>query len=235
MTLMNARVLVAEDEPKQAELIRRYLEVEGYAVAVVHDGRSAVEEARRRAPDLVILDVMMPGMDGLDVCRILRYDTEIPVIFVTARSTEDDLLLGLDLGADDYITKPYSPRELMARVRTVLRRSGAGGDDDVVTYVFGDVEVDIRRHEVRRAGQLVAVTPKEFGILSTLCADRGRAFSRRQLLEGAFGFDYDGLERTVDVHVVSLRKKLEADPSHPEFLETVYGVGYRLVEEPASP
>ena len=229
---MKARVLVAEDEPKQAELLRRYLEAEGYGVVVATNGRHAVDEARRLMPDLVIADVMMPVMDGLDVCRVLRYESDIPVIFVTARSTEEDILLGLDLGADDYITKPYSPRVLMAKVRTVLRRNGVGSDNADAGFGFGDVLVDVRKHEITRAGQPVSVTPKEFGILAALGSDRGRAFSRRALLEAAFGINYDGLERTVDVHVVSLRRKLERDPVNPTFLETVYGVGYRLAEEP---
>ena len=226
---MSGRLLVAEDDPKQADLIRRYLEREGHAVAVVHDGRSAIDEARRREPDLVVLDVMMPRVDGLDVCRILRYESDVPIIMLTARSTEDDMLLGLDLGADDYITKPYSPRELVARVRTILRRSGRDATDH--RLVIGDIVVDTARHEVTRAGAHVECTPKEFAILAALAASPGRAFTRLQLLEEAFGFDYDGLERTVDVHVANLRKKLEPDPADPTHLLTVYGVGYKLNDE----
>ena len=228
---MSGRILVAEDDPKQADLIRRYLEREGHAVAVVHDGRSAIDEARRRAPDLVVLDVMMPRVDGLDVCRILRYESDVPIIMLTARSTEDDMLLGLDLGADDYITKPYSPRELAARVRTILRRAGRDAADH--RLVIGDIVVDTARHEVSRNGDHVECTPKEFAILAALAASPGRAFTRLQLLEEAFGFDYDGLERTVDVHVANLRKKLEPDPADPTHLLTVYGVGYKLNDEPS--
>ncbi len=230
IVMMKARVLVAEDEPKQAELLRRYLEAEGYAVVITSNGRQAVDEARRLMPDLVIADIMMPLMDGLDVCRVLRYETDIPIIFVSARSTEEDMLLGLDLGADDYITKPYSPRILMAKVRTVLRRNGGGDPASDQLFHFGDVTVDTRKHEITKAGRPVDATPKEFAILATLCSDRGRAFTRRQLLEAAFGFNYDGLERTVDVHVVSLRKKIELDPSEPAHIQTVYGVGYRLAD-----
>ncbi len=226
---MNGRILVAEDDVKQAELIRLYLEREGHAVVVAHDGRSALDEARRRAPDLVLLDVMMPNVDGLDVCRILRYESDIPIIMLTARSTEDDMLLGLDLGADDYITKPYSPRELVARVRTLLRRSGAGTEPARLT--IGDLVVDTGRHEATLAGELVDCTPKEFAILAALTASPGRAFTRLQLLEEAFGFDYDGLERTVDVHVANLRKKLEPDPADPTYLVTVYGVGYKCSDQ----
>ena len=226
---MSGRILVAEDDPKQADLIRRYLEREGHTVAVVHDDRSAIDEARRRTPDLVVLDVMMPRVDGLDVCRILRYESDVPIIMLTARSTEDDMLLGLDLGADDYITKPYSPRELVARVRTILRRAGRDTADH--RLVIGDIVVDTARHEVSRGGQHVECTPKEFAILAALAASPGRAFTRLQLLEEAFGFDYDGLERTVDVHVANLRKKLEPDPAEPTHLLTVYGVGYKLNDD----
>lgn len=229
---MSGRILVAEDDPKQADLIRRYLEREGHAVAVVHDGRSAIDEARRRAPDLVVLDVMMPRVDGLDVCRILRYESDVPIIMLTARSTEDDMLLGLDLGADDYITKPYSPRELVARVRTILRRAGRDAADH--RLVIGEIVVDTARHEVSRGGEHVECTPKEFAILAALAASPGRAFTRLQLLEEAFGFDYDGLERTVDVHVANLRKKLEPDPADPTHLLTVYGVGYKLNDDPSA-
>ncbi len=226
------RIVVAEDDPKQAELLRLYLEREGHAVIVVPDGRQALDEVRRRQPDLVVLDVMMPKVDGLDVCRVLRYEGDVPIIMVTARSTEDDLLLGLDLGADDYLTKPFSPRELVARVRALLRRS-AGAEGPGV-HTVGLLTVDGERHQVVMAGEAIEVTPKEFAILAALAASPGRAFTRRMLLEEAFGFDYEGLERTVDVHVANLRKKLETDPADPRYLQTVYGVGYRLAEDPLS-
>jgi len=224
---MMGRILVAEDDPKQAKLIKLYLEREGYSVAMTHDGRAALEEARRLTPDLVLLDVMMPRVDGLDVCRILRYESDVPIVLLTARSTEDDMLLGLDLGADDYITKPFSPRELVARLRTILRRSGAA-NGVAHRLVVGELVVDTARHEAERAGQPVECTPKEFAILAALAATPGRAFTRPQLLEAAFGFDYDGLERTIDVHVANLRKKLEPDPTDPDYLLTVYGVGYKM-------
>ncbi|GAA1109887.1 response regulator transcription factor [Kribbella jejuensis] len=225
---MPARILVAEDDLKQAELIRRYLEREGHLTVVVHDGREAIDEARRRSPDLLVLDVMMPKVDGLDVCRVLRADGDVPIIMLTARSTEDDLLLGLDLGADDYLTKPYNPRELVARVRTVLRRTRIRSEGEV--YRVGDLEIDPSRHEVRLTGKLVELTPAEFKILVCLAASPGRAFSRQQLLEHAFGFDHYVFDRTVDVHVMNLRKKIEPSPGVPTYLRTVYGVGYKLVE-----
>jgi DNA-binding response OmpR family regulator len=229
---MAARILVAEDDPKQARLIRVYLEREGHAVLVVDNGRRALERCRQRRPDLAVLDVMLPGMDGLDVCRILRAESQLPVLLLTARNTEEDMLLGLDLGADDYITKPYSPRELTARVRALLRRSGAvtGGESEV--YVVGDLEVDAGRFEVRVGGRVVSLTAKEFGILQVLAAEPGRAFTRSQLIDRAFGFDHDVLERTVDAHVMNLRRKIEVDPAAPAYVQTVYGRGYRLAETP---
>jgi len=227
---MTARILVAEDDVKQADLIRLYLERDGHSVIVVHDGMAALEQIRRRPPDLAILDIMMPRMDGLDVTRILRSDSDVPIIMLTARSTEDDMLLGLDLGADDYLTKPFSPRELMARVRSVLRRSGiVQAISQVVTV--GPISIDHDRHEVTLDGEQIEVTPKEFAILATLADEPGRAFSRMQLLDRAFGFDYFGLERTVDVHIMKIRRKIESDVSLPRYLTTVYGVGYRL-EDP---
>ena len=174
---MSGRIVVAEDDPKQAELIRLYLERDGHAVVVCGDGRSALEEVRRRQPDLVLLDVMMPRLDGLDVCRVLRYESDIPIIMLTARSTEDDMLLGLDIGADDYITKPFSPRELVARVRALLRRSGS--QPEGTELVVGELRVDTRRHQVFLGGELVEVTPKEFAILAAMAGAPGRAFTRR--------------------------------------------------------
>jgi DNA-binding response OmpR family regulator len=225
---MSARVLVAEDDPMQADLIRVYLERDGHSVRVVHDGRAALEHARTRRPDLLVLDVMMPAVDGLDVCRVLRAESDVPILLVTARSTEDDKLLGLDIGADDYVTKPFSPRELAARVRALLRRAGKGTPVSPDLRVVGDLEIDAARFEVRVAGQPVVLTAKEFGILETLAADPGRVFTRAQIIDRAFGFDHDVLERTVDAHVLNLRRKIEPDPARPRYVETVYGRGYRL-------
>ncbi|HVK26509.1 MAG TPA: response regulator transcription factor [Actinokineospora sp.] len=226
---MCAHVLVADDDVKQAELIRRYLEREGHQVAVVHDGRAALEDARGLRPDLLLLDVMMPKVDGLDVCRVLRAEgNQVPVLMLTARSTEDDLLLGLDLGADDYLTKPYSPRELMARVRTLLRRIGRSEAAQERPLVVGDLVVDPIRHELTVAGRKVDCTPSEFQIMLVLAGQPDRVFTRRQLLEQAHGVDGFITERTIDVRVMNLRKKLEPDPRKPVYLTTVYGVGYRL-------
>ena len=229
-----ARVLVAEDDEKQAELIRRYLLREGHQAVVVHDGRSAIDEVRLIQPDLLILDVMMPETDGLEVCRVLRRDYGFPVLMLTARSAEDDLLLGLDLGADDYMTKPYSPRELMARVRALLRRAqraqraqrATAGDNQVLRV--GDLVVDTFRHEATIGELRVDCTPGEFEILTAMAAQPDRVFTRQQLLERTRGFDHYITERTVDVHMMNLRKKIEPDPRRPVYLVTVFGVGYKL-------
>ncbi len=214
----------------QAELIRRSLIAEGHTVTVVHDGRAALDAARRLAPDLVVLDLMLPVIDGFGVCRVLRADDEIPVLMLTARSAEDDVLLGLELGADDYMVKPYSPRELMARIRTVLRRSGRADADrreDPVVRAAG-LAVDPVRHEVRCDGSPVECTPAEFEILLAMTGEPERVFSRRQLLEVTRGTDRASTERAVDVHIMNLRRKIEADPRRPVRLLTVFGVGYKL-------
>ena len=227
---MTARILVADDDPKHAQLIRLYLEREGHQVITVGDGRAALEVARARKPDLVLLDVMMPLVDGLDVCRILRAESSVAILLVTARSSENDMLLGLDLGADDYMAKPVSPRELTARVRALLRRAGAGGDSASVLRA-GDLEVDPDRFEVRVRGAAVTLTAKEFAILELLAREPGRVFTRAQIIDRAFGFEQDISARTVDAHVVNLRRKIEEDPAEPRYVQTVYGRGYRMAEQ----
>jgi two-component system response regulator MtrA len=225
-----AHVLVAEDDAMQAELIRRSLLAEGHTATVVHDGAAALDAARRLGPDLVVLDLMLPVIDGFGVCRVLRGgDPEIPVLMLTARSDEDDVLLGLELGADDYMTKPYSPRELMARIRTILRRSGrAAGVREEPAVIAAGLSVDPVRHEVRCDGEPVEVTPAEFQILLAMAGEPDRVFTRRQLLQCTRGFDRASTERAVDVHVMNLRRKIEADPRRPVRLLTVFGVGYKL-------
>ena len=227
---MKPGVLIVEDDSKTAELIRLYLDRDGYPVMVARNGREGLELARRHPIGLVLLDVMMPEMDGLDVCRILRDESEVGIILVTARTDEVDTLLALDLGADDYVTKPFRPRELVARVRAVLRRKGTAEVPEPCELRFGRLAIDGRRHEVRLDGRDARVTRKEFQILVTLAREPGKAFSRLELLEKAFGYNYEGLERTVDAHVRNLRKKIERDAERPEYIETVYGVGYRFAE-----
>ncbi|MER5743608.1 response regulator transcription factor [Streptomyces sp. NPDC059913] len=238
---MCAHVMVAEDDEKQAELVRRYLEHEGHAVTVVGDGLAALAGVRHREPDLLVLDVMMPRADGLDVVRVLRAERrELPVLMLTARSTEDDLLLGLDLGADDYLTKPYSPRELMARVRTLLRRTRRGGTGGAPVpgadsaLRVGELLVDPDRHEVRVGDRAVDCTPGEFRILAALAAEPDRVFTRQRLLEELHGFDRYVSFRTVDVHIMNLRKKIEPAPRRPVRLLTVFGVGYKLTDPAGS-
>jgi DNA-binding response OmpR family regulator len=224
---MSAHVLVAEDNEMQAEVIRRYLVQAGHSVTLVSDGRRAIDETRRLAPDLVVLDVMMPVLDGYQVCRVLRRESEVLVLMLTARSTEDDLLTGLELGADDYLTKPYSPRELTARVRTLLRRlPRPSGPDDLLRV--GGLVIDSGRRQIRVDGREVDCTPGEFDILSALAARPGLVLTRQQLLDHSSPVDRGATERTIDVHVRNLRKKIEEDPSHPARLLTVFGIGYKL-------
>jgi DNA-binding response OmpR family regulator len=211
----------------QAEVVRRYLEQDGHSVTLVRDGRAAIDEVRLQAPDLVVLDVMMPEIDGHQVCRILRRESDVLILMLTARSTEEDLLRGLELGADDYLTKPYSPRELTARVRTLLRRAGRTPSPASRIQV-GDLVIDPERHEVRVGEQVVVCTPGEFDILTALAVRPGRVLTRQQLLEHSSDIDRGATERTIDVHVRNLRKKIEDDPSRPVRLLTVFGIGYKL-------
>ncbi|HEX6031248.1 MAG TPA: response regulator transcription factor [Tepidiformaceae bacterium] len=228
---MKPGVLVVEDDPKTAELIRLYLDRDGYPVMVARNGREGLEFARRQPIGLVLLDVMLPEMDGFDVCRLLRQESDVGIILVTARAAEVDTLRALDLGADDYVTKPFRPRELVARVRAVLRRKGVNGQPSETRVMqFRDLTIDERRHEVRLCGRDAGVTRKEFQLLVTMANEPGKAFTRLELVEKAFGFNYEGLERTVDAHIRNLRKKIERDAGRPVYIETVYGLGYRFAE-----
>jgi DNA-binding response OmpR family regulator len=227
---MSRLILVVDDDQKLLDLIRIYLEKDEYQIITAYDGKQALELYHRFHPDLVILDLMLPRVDGLNVCRMLRAESHIPIIVLTARTTEEDKLIGLDLGADDYITKPFSPRELMARLRAVLRRSMDESRLGPSQVKIGGLEVDFYRRMVSLEGQPIHLTPKEFRLLEILIRQPGRVFSRLDLLEGAFGYDYAGLERTVDVHIMNLRKKIEPDPAYPCYVQTVYGVGYRFAE-----
>ena len=225
-----ARVLIAEDDEKQAELVRRYLERDGHHTVVVRDGQTALDEVRRRRPDLLVLDVMLPVVGGMEVCRTVRRESDLPVLMLTARSAESDLLLGLDLGADDYMTKPYSPRELMARIRALLRRAAPPAAAADRALRVGPLTVDPVRHEVDVAGTPTSCTPAEFEILAALAGEPGRVFTRAQLLERTTGFDRQSTERAIDMHVMNLRRKIERDPRRPAHLMTVFGVGYKLAD-----
>jgi len=225
------KILIVDDNPKIVELVRLYLEKDGYRVFVAYDGLEALEVARQKQPDLIVLDLLLPGMDGLDVCRILRAESEVPIIMLTAKSTEEDKLVGLELGADDYLTKPFSPRELVARIRAVLRRVGKEAAQGPAELRFADLLIDRRSHEVQVRGEPVHLTPTEFRLLEVLAREPGRAFTRLELLDRVFGYDFEGFERTVDVHIKNLRKKIEPDPKEPTHIKTVYGVGYKFNED----
>ena len=223
-------ILVVDDEPQIAGIVRDYLRLAGFDVIASGDGVHALEAARGRRPDLVILDLGLPGLDGLEVARALRRESEVPIIMLTARVEEDDRLSGLEIGADDYVTKPFSPRELVARVRAVLRRSEGRHVDGDLLRVSGLV-IDVARMTVRRGGEPVDLTPTEFQILATLARHPGRVFTRAQLLDAARGADAEAYDRAIDSHVKNIRRKLEPDPHAPRYLETVYGIGYKLMEE----
>ena len=222
------KVLVVDDDVKTVELVKLYLNRDGYRVLTAYDGTEALRLAREGHPDLIVLDLMLPGIDGLEICRTLRGESDVPIIMLTAKTTDQDKLIGLDLGADDYVTKPFSPRELAARVRVVLRRlPGERGPDEIK---HGELTVSFLRHEASLAGRSLNLTTVEFKLLGVLAKEPGRVFSRVQLIDEALGYDFEGFDRTIDVHILNLRRKLELNPSHPKYLKTVYGAGYKLSE-----
>ena len=222
------RILVVEDEGKIARLVRDDLEHAGFGVVVAGDGEVALAEARRSRPDLVVLDLGLPGRDGLDVARSLRRTSNVPIVMLTARGDETDRIVGLELGADDYVVKPFSPKELVARVRAVLRRTEAAGAAEVLRVA--DVEVDLPRMRVAVAGRPVELTPTEFQLLAAMVREPGRVFTRGQLLDAVHGVAFESYERAVDAHVKNLRKKIEPVPGRPRYLLTVHGVGYRFAD-----
>ncbi|MEV6630322.1 response regulator transcription factor [Actinoplanes sp. NPDC051470] len=224
---MAAHVLVAEDDRTHAEILRRYLESAGYRTTITHDGPTALDRTRRLAPDLLLLDVMMPGMNGLDLCEVLRRESAVPVLMLTARAGEDDLLAGLGRGADDYLTKPYRPRELLARIQALLRRHQRDGQENDVLRL-GPIAVDRPRREVTVDDRPIDCTPDEFAILTTMMRRPERVFSRAALLQATSGYDKESAERAIDTHVSNLRRKIEPNPRRPVHLLTVYGVGYKL-------
>jgi len=223
-------VLVVDDEPRIVDLARDYLEHAGFAVITAADGPSALAAARLRKPDVMVLDLGLPGMDGLDVARALRRESDVPIVILTARDDEFDRILGLEIGADDYVIKPFSPRELVARIRAILRRVDRQNEPNDRIEVAG-VSIEISRMKVEVAGRIVELTPTEFQLLLTLARQPGRIFTRSQLLDAIHGLSFESYERAIDAHVKNLRRKLEPDPSRPRFVLTVYGVGYRFAEE----
>jgi two-component system alkaline phosphatase synthesis response regulator PhoP len=227
---MSPTVLMVEDEVELVRVLRDYLERAGFRVQTASTGPEAVSQFQHSTPDIVLLDLNLPGMDGLDVARAMRRTTSVPIIMVTARVDEADRLVGLELGADDYVVKPFSPRELVARIRAVLRRARQEPEAPEVLQ-SGSVAVDLKRHTVEVAGRRVELTPSEFELLTALVREPGRAFSRLQLLDASQGGAYQGYERTVDAHIKNLRAKIESDPRHPRLILTVFGVGYRFSDD----
>ena len=225
-----ATILVVDDEPKIAQLARDYLEHAGFTVLTAADGRTGLARARENSPDLIVLDLRLPDLDGLDVTRALRKDSPVPIIMLTARGEESDKLIGLELGADDYIVKPFSPKELVARVRAVLRRweHATAADADVLRA--GDLVLDVPRMRVTAGSRPVELSPSEFQLLTALARHPGRVFTRGQLLDALHGVAFESYERAIDAHVKNLRRKLEPDPRRPRYILTVYGVGYRLAD-----
>lgn len=222
------RILVVEDDVKTAASIRLYLDQAGFAVDVAHDGAAGLARARAGRYDLILLDLMLPGMDGTRICRNLRSESSVPILMLTARSTTADRIEGLEMGADDYLTKPFSMRELMARVRAVMRRTHPQGVAGPGRLRFGALEVDLMGREVSTAGEPVTLTRTEFDLLSALVRNPGQVHSRASLIRKALGSDFEGRDRTIDAHIMNLRRKIEPDPANPSLIKTVYGVGYRF-------
>jgi two-component system alkaline phosphatase synthesis response regulator PhoP len=227
-----ATILVVDDEPRIVQVLRDYLEHGGFTVLVASDGAAALRSARTGRPDLIILDLGLPGLDGLDVARALRRDGEVPIIMLTARTEESDKLVGLELGADDYLTKPFSPKELVARVRAVLRRAEGRRSPADVIRVGSEVELDVPRMDARFGGRRVELTKTEFQVLATMARQPGRVFTRAQLLDAVRGVAFESYERAIDAHIKNIRKKVEPDARKPRYVLTVFGVGYRFAEPP---
>ncbi|MDD4335632.1 MAG: response regulator transcription factor [Desulfotomaculaceae bacterium] len=225
---MSKKILIVDDEDKIRDMINKYLVSEGFEAIEAADGYQAIELADSGKPDLIVLDWLLPGISGLEVCRQVRQKSNIPIIMLTARTEEIDKLLGLELGADDYITKPFSLRELTARIKVVLRRVDPGGETKTNSIKINGLEINLDRHEVWSNGKNIALTPTEFKMLSVLVGNPGRVYSRLQLLDAVLGYAYEGYERSIDTHISNLRKKIEPDPANPRYISTVYGMGYRF-------
>jgi two-component system OmpR family response regulator len=229
--LPSHKILVVDDEKQIVEIVKAYLERDGYEVAVAYDGKAAVASVRKEHPDLIVLDLMLPELSGWDVCRTIRKESDVPVIMLTAHDDTTDKIVGLELGADDYITKPFDPKELVARVGAVLRRyEGRPTASPVIKA--GDLSIDTERRTVRRGDKVIELTSTEFDLLKVLAESPGRVYTRMQLLDSTQGEAFEGYERTIDSHIKNLRKKIEPDPNHPRYIITVHGTGYKLEENP---
>lgn len=220
-------VLIVDDDIKLTKLLKTYFEKDSFAVILAHEGTNVASIVKERKPDIVVLDLMLPGVDGLEICRRVRKDNDVPILMLTARDEETDRLIGLEMGADDYVTKPFSPKEVVARVKAILRRT----QKNVVQnepIVAGDLAIDLERHLVKKQGTAIDVTPTEFKILELLVTNVNRVFSRLQIVERVQGYAFEGYERTIDAHMKNLRRKIEDNPKEPRYIQTVYGVGYRF-------
>jgi DNA-binding response OmpR family regulator len=220
-------VLIVDDDVKLVQLLKTYFDKEGFITYTANDGLAALQEVRQRKPDIMILDLMLPGMDGWDVCRRIRRDNDLPIIMLTARDEESDRLVGLEIGADDYVSKPFSPKEVVARAKVILRRTHR----EVVQQKLikaGGLTIDLERHQVIDGNQLVDLTPTEFKLLEVLASNTGKVFSRLQIVEQTQGYTFEGYERTIDAHIKNLRRKLENNPKEPRYILTVYGIGYKF-------
>jgi two-component system alkaline phosphatase synthesis response regulator PhoP len=225
--MADKKVLVVDDDVKTVELVKLYLDRDGYQVLIAYNGVEALRLARESYPDIIVLDLMLPDIDGLEICRTLRRESEVPIIMLTARTTDRDKLAGLDLGADDYVTKPFSPKELVARVRAVLRRiPGERAPEEIKA---GKLSMNLATHDAWFGGKPLNLTSIEFKLLGILAKEPGRVHSRTSLIEEGLGYDFEGFDRTIDVHILNLRRKLEPDPSRPKYIKTVYGIGYKFV------
>jgi len=227
---MSARkILVVDDDTKTVDLVKLYLERDGHSVLTAYDGLAALQTFREQQPHLVVLDVMLPGLNGVEVCRTLRSESDVPIIMLTARTRDEDKLTGLDTGADDYVTKPFSPGELAARVRAVFRRLPAERGPAEIRY--GAFYLNFPKREVHLNGKKLALTSVEFKILAAFLREPGRVFDRVEIIDKAFGYDFESFDRAIDVHIFNLRRKIEPDPKHPRYIKTIYGAGYKLSEE----
>ena len=227
MAELMKKIFVVDDEPQILKVLKAFLENAGYQVIISMDGRTALSIFREEKPDFVILDLNLPGMDGLEVCRAIRKDSTVPILMLTARSEEADKLIGLELGADDYIVKPFSPREIVARIRTIFRRTNVDPIKSEIVHV-GNLNIDLEKHTVRLADRYIDLTPTEFEILLTLARQPQRVFSRMQIMENAQGVVFEGYDRTIDAHIKNIRIKMEPDPRKPIYIQTVFGMGYKL-------
>jgi DNA-binding response OmpR family regulator len=225
------KILIVDDEKRIVDIVKAYVEKEGYQSESAYSGREALKAAKTHKPDMIILDIMLPEMSGWDVCREIRKDTNVPIIMLTAKDEVTDKIIGLEMGADDYVTKPFDPKELISRIRAVFRRTAADNtDSDVIK--LGEITIDKARRQVRKSEKLIELTPIEFDLLTVMAENAGRVFSRMQLLDKVQGDAYEGYERTIDSHIKNLRKKIESDPEHPRYINTVYGIGYKAEEKP---